>query len=64
MKSELDSQEISSENIGELMKQLWLRHKAGLKQRRNNIYMVEFPPPTPEELSKKSGEETADCDKD
>lgn len=33
------------------MENLWLRHKAGMKQRPGNVYMVELPPPTEEELS-------------
>lgn len=32
------------------MENLWLRHKAGIKQRPNNVYMVELPPPSEEEL--------------
>ena len=52
MKSELESQKISSENVGLLMENIWLRHQAGLKQRPNNVYMVELPPPTPEEIAK------------
>lgn len=34
-----------------LMENLWLRHKAGMKQRPSNVYMVELPPPTEEELA-------------
>ncbi len=52
MKSEHHSQKISSENVGLLMENIWLRRQAGLKQRSNNVYMVELPHPTPEELSK------------
>ena len=33
------------------MENLWLRHKAGIKQRPSNVYMVELPPPTEEELA-------------
>ena len=33
------------------MENIWLRHKAGMKQRQSNIYMVELPPPTVEELA-------------
>lgn len=33
------------------MEKLWLRHKAGLKQRPRNVYLGELPPPTEEELS-------------
>lgn len=60
MKSELESQKISSENVGLLMENIWLRHQAGLKQRPNNVYMVELPPPTPEEIAKMRCEEKRD----
>jgi len=30
------------------MENLWLRHKAGMKQRPYNVFMVELPPPTEE----------------
>ncbi len=33
------------------MENLWLRHKAGMKQRPCNVFMVELPPPTEEELA-------------
>ena len=33
------------------MENLWLRHKAGMKQRPGNVYMVELPPPTEEKLA-------------
>lgn len=52
MKSELDSQKITTENIGMLMENIWHRHKVGLRQRPNNVYMVELPPPTQEEIAK------------
>lgn len=60
MKSELESKKISSENVALLMENIWLRHQAGLKQRSNNVYMVELPPPTPEEIAKMRGEEKRD----
>ncbi len=41
----------SPEGVSLLMENLWLRHKAGMKQRQSNIYMVELPPPTEEELA-------------
>lgn len=40
MKSELESQKISSENVGLLMENIWLRHQAGLKQRPNNVSLT------------------------
>ena len=36
----------SPEGVALLMENLWLRHKAGMKQRPSNVYMVELPPPT------------------
>ncbi len=41
----------STEGVSLLMENIWLRHKAGMKQRPNNVYMVEFTPPTEEELA-------------
>ena len=41
----------SPDGLTLLMENLWLRHKAGMKQRPSNIYMVELPPPTGEELT-------------
>lgn len=40
----------SPEGVSLFMENLWLRHKAGMKQRPSNVYMVELPPPTEEEL--------------
>ena len=41
----------SPDGVALLMENLWLRHKAGMKQRPGNVYMVELPPPTEEELA-------------
>lgn len=41
----------SPEGVSLLMENLWFRHQAGMKQRQSNIYMVELPPPTEEELA-------------
>lgn len=41
----------SPEGVSLLMVNLWLRHKVGMKQRPRNVYMVELPPPTEEELA-------------
>lgn len=41
----------SPEGVSLLMENLWLCHKAGMKQRPSNVYMVELPPPTEEELA-------------
>lgn len=40
----------SPDGVALLMENLWLRHKAGMKQRPCK-YMVELPPPTEEELA-------------
>ena len=37
------------EGVSKLMENLWLRHKAGLKQPENNVFWVDFPPLTEEE---------------
>lgn len=50
--SKIDSQSIKSpEGVALLMENLWLRHRAGMKQRANNVFMVELPPLTKEEKS-------------
>lgn len=41
----------SPDGVALLMENLWLRHKAGMKQRPSNVYMVELPLPTEEELA-------------
>ena len=41
----------SPEGVALLMENLWLRHKAGMKQSPNHIFIVELPPPTEEELA-------------
>ena len=47
----IDVQSIKSQDgVALLLENLWLRHKAGVKQRPCNVYMVELPPPTEEEL--------------
>jgi hypothetical protein len=38
----------SPDGVALLMENLWLRHKAGMKQRPYNVFMVELPPPTEE----------------
>lgn len=37
------------EGVSKLLEELWLRHKAGLKQPENNVFFVDFPPLTEEE---------------
>ena len=34
----------SPEGVSKLMEELWLRHAAGLKQPRDNMFWVDFPP--------------------
>ena len=41
----------SPDGVALLMENLWLRPKAGMKQRPCNVFMVELPPPTEEELA-------------
>ena len=41
----------SPDGVALVMENLWLRHKAGMKQRPCNVFMVELPPPTDEELA-------------
>ena len=38
------------EGVAKLLEELWIRHKAGIKQPENNVFWVDFPPPTDEEL--------------
>lgn len=37
------------EGVALLMENMWLRHKAGMKQRSDNVFFVDFPPLTEEE---------------
>lgn len=37
------------EGVALLMENMWLRHNAGMKQRPDNVFFVEFPPLTEEE---------------
>ena len=39
----------SPEGVALLMENIWLRHKAGMKQRSNNVFFVDLPPLTEEE---------------
>lgn len=41
----------SPDGVALLMENLWLRHKAEMKQRPCNVFMVELPPPTEEDLA-------------
>ena len=41
----------SPDEVALLMENLWLRHTAGMEQRPCNVFMVELPPPTEEELA-------------
>ena len=41
----------SPDGVAHQMEKHWLRHKAGIKQRPCNVFMVELPPPTEEELA-------------
>lgn len=46
----------SPDGVNMLLENMWLRHKAGLRQLENNIFMIELPPPTEEELAKARGD--------
>ena len=48
----------SPEGVALLMKNLWLRHKAGMQQRPCNVYLVELPPQTEEELAEATRKRT------
>lgn len=37
------------EGFALLMENMWLRHKVGMKQRPDNVFFVDFPPPLTEE---------------
>ena len=39
----------SSEEVALLMENMWLRHKARMKQRSDNVFFVDFSPLTEEE---------------
>lgn len=41
----------SPEGVSLLVENLWLRHKTGMPQCLDNVFMVELPPPTEEELA-------------
>lgn len=57
----MKSQSIQSpEGVKLLMENIWLRHKAGLKKSPNNVFMVELPPPTAEEMAKIGDEKKQD----
>ena len=48
---EEDKQRIKSpEGVQKLMEELWQRHKNGEAKPRNNIFWVDLPAPTEEEL--------------
>ena len=52
------------EGVSKLMEDLWLRHKAGLKQPENNVFMVDFPPLTEEEKAEIEAEQKAELETD
>lgn len=41
----------STKDLKHLMAEVWLRHKQGIPQRENNVFIVELPVPTPEETA-------------
>ena len=50
------------EGVSKLMENLWLRHKAGLKQPENNVFWVDFPPLTEEEKAEIVAEKKAELE--
>ena len=52
----------SPEEMSKLMKDLWLRHKAGLKQPENIVFWVDFPPLTEEEKAEIEAEKKAELE--
>ena len=38
----------SPDEVALLMREMWIRHVAGIQQRRNNVFIVELPPETDE----------------
>lgn len=46
------------EGVALLMENMWLRHKAGMKQRTDNLFFVDFPPLTEEEKIHRQEEAT------
>ena len=50
------------EGVSRLMEELWLRHKAGLKQPENNVFMVDLPPLTEEEKAEIEAEKKAELE--
>ncbi|MDE5836972.1 MAG: hypothetical protein K2H50_08200 [Paramuribaculum sp.] len=39
----------SPEGVALLLENMWLRYKAGMKQRSDNVFFIDFPPLTEEE---------------
>lgn len=50
----------SPEGVALLMENMWLRHKAGMNQRPDNVFFVEFPPLTEEEKEEIRRRDAAD----
>lgn len=50
------------EGVSKLMEELWLRHKAGLKQPENNMFWVDFPPQTADEQAEIEAKKKAELE--
>lgn len=50
------------EGVSKQMEDLWLRHKAGLTQPKNNVFWVDFPPLTEEEKAEIEAEKKAELE--
>ena len=58
-----DRQRITTpEGVSKLMAEMWLRHKAGLKQPENNVFWVDFHPLTEEEMTEIESKEKAELE--
>lgn len=63
--NEINTQSIKSpEGVVLLMENLWLRHRAGMKQKSNNVFMVELPPLSEEERRAINKSDTFDYDQE
>lgn len=59
----MEGQNIKSpEGVEKLMKELWLRHTSGQTMLSNNVFIVDLPEPTPEEIKANSGYDIDDDD--
>lgn len=53
---------LSPEGVTRLMENLWLRHKAGLKQPEKNVFMGDLPPLTEKEKAEIKAKKKAELE--